>query len=72
LLWPSHFPAFVLILYFKMGTQMTDLICFCFEYTAEDIRQDFVRHGHSTIMERIQKEKKKGTCQCATKNPGGR
>ena len=51
---------------------MTDLICFCFEYTAEDIRQDFVEHGRSTVMEKIKTEKKMGNCQCATKNPSGK
>jgi len=51
---------------------MTDLICFCFEYTAQDICQDFVEHGRSTILEKIIAEKKMGTCQCTTKNPGGR
>ncbi len=51
---------------------MPDLICYCFEYSAEDIRQDFIKHGRSMIMEKIQAEKQIGTCQCATKNPGGR
>ena len=51
---------------------MTDLICYCFEYSAEDIRLDFIRHGRSTIMERITEEKKMGACQCATKNPSSR
>ncbi len=51
---------------------MSDLICYCFEYTAEDIRQDFLKHGRSTIMEKIAMEKKMGTCACATKNPSGR
>jgi len=51
---------------------MRDLICYCFDYTDEDIRQDFIRNGRSTIMEKIEAEKKMGTCQCATRNPGGR
>ncbi len=56
---------------FKDG-HMRDLICFCFGYTKEDIRQDFFKHGRSMIMEKITAEKKMGTCQCATKNPSGR
>ena len=49
-----------------------DFICYCFEYTAEDIRQDYLKKGHSTIMEKIQVEKKLGNCQCSAKNPKGR
>ena len=48
------------------------LVCYCFEYTAEDIRRDFEAHGHSTILDRIKAEKKLGNCQCGVKNPKGR
>ena len=51
---------------------MDDLVCYCFEYTREDIQQDFLEHGRSLIMEKITSEKKMGTCQCATKNPSGK
>ena len=51
---------------------MTDLICYCFGYTSEDIRQDFIKHGCSMIMEKIKAEKKMGSCQCNTKNPSGK
>ena len=49
-----------------------DFICYCFDYTAEDIKQDYLKNNRSTIMERIQAEKKLGNCQCAVKNPKGR
>jgi len=49
-----------------------DLICFCFNYTRENIEQDYRKNGRSTIMEKIQSEKKFGNCQCAEKNPKGR
>ena len=49
-----------------------DMICYCFEYTAEDIKQDYLNNSRSTIMEKIQTEKKFGNCQCAVKNPKGR
>ena len=49
-----------------------DFVCYCFEYTAEDICQDYLKNNSSTIMERIQAEKKLGNCQCAVKNPKGR
>lgn len=47
------------------------LICHCFNYTQEDIEQDFAQNGTSTILEKILKEKKSGTCQCALTNPKG-
>ena len=50
----------------------SDLICYCFGYTAEDIRADLAANGFSTIMARIMKEKKNGGCNCASSNPKGR
>lgn len=49
-----------------------ELICYCFNYTAEDIRRDYEANGHSTILERIKKERNAGFCECAAKNPKGR
>ena len=49
-----------------------DLICYCYEYTAQDIRQDYLENSRSTIMQKIQAEKQLGNCQCAVKNPKGR
>jgi hypothetical protein len=51
---------------------MREFICYCFEYTREDIEQDILENGHSMIMENIMAEKKLGPCQCATKNPKGK
>ncbi|MDZ7580483.1 MAG: hypothetical protein U5R30_07660 [Deltaproteobacteria bacterium] len=51
---------------------MKNLICYCFGYSAEDVRQDFIRNGCSLIMEKIQAAKRLGGCQCAVKNPQGR
>ena len=51
---------------------MSKLICYCFEYTHENIKQDFIANGRSLIMERIVAEKKMGACQCTAKNPKGR
>jgi hypothetical protein len=50
---------------------VTDLICYCFEYSVNDIARDYLENGKSTIMARIQLEKKFGNCQCAAKNPKG-
>jgi hypothetical protein len=51
---------------------LNDFICYCFEHTADDIEQDYLENGKSTIMEKIQMEKKFGNCQCTTKNPKGK
>lgn len=51
---------------------MSELICYCFEYTKADIENDFRNNGRSLIMERISTEKKFGNCQCVTKNPKGK
>jgi hypothetical protein len=37
---------------------MDNLVCYCFNYSAEDIEQDYLNNGRSTIMEKIQMEKK--------------
>lgn len=50
-----------------------NLICYCFRYTEEDIIRDvFENNGVSSILERIQSEKKKGTCNCKFNHPEGR
>ena len=51
---------------------MDTLICYCFGYSVDDIIQDYLKNGKSTIMEKIQTEKKFGNCQCAIKNPKGK
>ncbi|HEC31504.1 MAG: BFD-like (2Fe-2S) protein [Deltaproteobacteria bacterium] len=52
---------------------MSKLICYCWNYTDEDIRKDVFEHnGKSTIMEKIKAEKKAGNCQCEIKNPKGK
>ncbi len=51
---------------------MSEMVCYCFGFTAEDIEQDYLKNGRSTIMEKIRTEKKFGNCQCTLKNPKGR
>jgi hypothetical protein len=51
---------------------MEDLVCYCFEYSKEDVKQDYKTNGRSLIIEKIIEEKKFGRCQCATKNPKGK
>jgi hypothetical protein len=51
--------------------EMNDTICYCFEYTRQDIEEDFKKNGRSLIMEKIKAEKKFGNCRCTEKNPKG-
>ena len=46
-----------------------DLVCYCFGYSEDDIAEDVIKNGRSTIMERIAREKATGGCSCAEKNP---
>ena len=51
---------------------MSELICYCFNYTVEDIKTDFQENGESTILKKIATEKKLNGCDCVNKNPKGR
>ncbi len=51
---------------------MTQMICYCFGYTAEEIADEVKETGRSRIMEKIMGEKKSGGCDCAARNPKGR
>ena len=52
--------------------KMQKWICYCFEYSRDDIEKDVIKNGRSTIMEKIAREKQLGRCDCAAKNPKGR
>jgi hypothetical protein len=57
----------------KGENSLSDLVCYCFEYSAEDIREDVkINNGRSTILERIVAAKRAGGCQCGTLHPEGR
>jgi hypothetical protein len=58
----EHFPE----------TSDDERVCYCFQYTGKDIEDDFLKHGRSSVLEKILAEKKTGGCQCAEKNPKGR
>ena len=51
---------------------VSDLVCHCFGYSVDDIEKDYQDNSNSTIMEKIQTEKKFGNCQCGIKNPKGK
>lgn len=48
---------------------MAEFVCWCFEYTAEDIRGDVRMHGRSLVQEKIFAAHKAGACRCAERNP---
>ena len=56
----------------KNEFQSGDLVCYCFKFTRDDIEQDYIKNGQSTIIAKISSEKKSGGCDCAKKNPKGR
>jgi len=56
----------------KNEFQGDDLVCYCFKFTRNDIEQDYLRNGQSTIIAKIAAEKKSGGCDCENKNPKGR
>lgn len=47
------------------------MICFCFQFTEEAIREDYKLNGKSTILEFIQKKRDSQSCRCAQLNPTG-
>ena len=46
-------------------------LCYCFEYSREDIRRDIDVSGSTLILERIKAEVQEGFCACEVKNPSG-
>lgn len=49
-----------------------ELICYCFNYSRQDIERDVLEHqGESTILARIMAAKQAGGCECQVKNPKG-
>jgi hypothetical protein len=53
-------------------TERQDLICYCFNYSRQEIEKDLLANGRSLILEKIAEEKRLGGCRCAVKNPKGR
>jgi len=50
----------------------SETICYCFNYSAEDIKEDVLENSRSLIMEHIKAEKRKDGCNCGQVNPKGR
>ena len=64
--------AVILITDTERTESVKNLICYCFGYSEEDIKRDYMENGKSLILSKIQMEKKFGNCQCASKNPSGK
>jgi hypothetical protein len=45
-----------------------ELVCYCFGYSADDIRKYIAENSRLLIMEKIVGEKKAGGCQCQALN----
>jgi len=46
-------------------------MCYCFEYSAESLHEEWLRTGKSTAVAAIQAAVKAGTCRCQVTNPQG-
>jgi hypothetical protein len=58
----------------RVGVKETDdpiPLCYCFEFTRAQVRQEVAETGDSTIADRIDAEIRAGRCACERKNPSG-
>lgn len=58
----------------RIGQKETDLsrpVCYCFGYTAEDVRDEVAGTGDSTIFDEISEKCRQGLDRCAETNPQG-
>jgi copper chaperone CopZ len=46
-------------------------VCYCFDWTAEDIEREFRLTGTTTIPDRVKQKIQQGFCRCETMNPQG-
>ncbi len=47
-------------------------VCYCFGFTRQDVWDEILQTGRSTVVDRITAEVKAGNCACEVKNPSGR
>jgi len=47
-------------------------LCYCFDYTREDLQRDLKEYGRTDIPEKIKAEISAGYCSCEVKNPSGK
>lgn len=46
-------------------------LCYCFDYSREDIHRDIEATGETSILEEIKADVQGGFCACEVKNPSG-
>jgi hypothetical protein len=46
-------------------------LCYCFDYSRDDIRRDVEAPGKTSVLEEIKAEVQGGFCACEVKNPSG-
>jgi hypothetical protein len=46
-------------------------LCYCFDYSREDVRQDIETAGMTRVLDDIKAEVQGGFCACEVKNPSG-
>ena len=46
-------------------------VCYCFEWTPEEIRREIQTTGKSTVIDKIKDQVKAGNCYCEVTNPQG-
>ena len=56
----------------KEYDSVREMVCYCLDYSKEDIRKDVLTNGRSLIMDEIKLAKQFGGCRCDIKNPKGR
>ena len=49
-----------------------EYICYCFKHTKEDLEEDVLVHGKSTIIEQIISNSRANKCNCKENNPAGK
>ncbi|MCC6495806.1 MAG: hypothetical protein IT193_06060 [Propionibacteriaceae bacterium] len=47
-------------------------VCYCFDFSARQISDDFMAHGRSTIRAYIEEQVRAERCRCELTNPTGR
>src|SRR5262249_39201056 len=58
----------------RVGQKETEppiLVCYCFDWTTDDIERELRLTGNTTIPDRIRQKIQQGYCQCETMNPQG-
>ena len=53
-------------------TVIPGMLCYCFEFTEDDIRKDIEDKGTTDIPIKIQLEIKNDNCRCSELNPSGK